>query len=215
MNRVAGVRTLHPERLTDRALGYQFAGFDELRLGSVLAADLQHAPGFLDVLGDDAGFLDAMRHRLLQVDIFAGFESIHSHAEMPMVRGGDEHGIEIGAGQEIVIIVIHVFLGEAEEVAGALFAFGVEIADADDLHAAGGVGVLLDHLDVTETHPADADDAEVDAIVGAKDARSGRPCGAQQGESSGGDSQKIPASIHEAIVEQDISRRDAENAEKP
>ena len=105
MNGVAGIGALHPERLADRALRNQFARLDELRLGGVLAAHLQHAPGFLDVLGNDAGFFDAMRHGLLQVDVLAGFERIHGHAEVPVIRRGDEYGVEIGAGEQIVIVV--------------------------------------------------------------------------------------------------------------
>ena len=41
-------------------------------------------------------------------------------------------------------------------------------------------GLRLEHLDMAETHAADADDPDVDAVIGAEDARGGQRGRAQK-----------------------------------
>ena len=36
--------------------------------------------------------------------------------------------VDIGAGEQVFIVVMDIFLGQAQEFAGALFALGVDVA---------------------------------------------------------------------------------------
>src|SRR5207247_3822691 len=64
------------------------------------------------------------------------------------------------------VIVVNIVLRQAQKFAGALLALGIDIADRRDLDAIFG----LQHPDVGETHSTDADDADVNAVVGAEHA---------------------------------------------
>ena len=44
-------------------------------------------------------FRDRGRHRLLHRNVFAGFQGIHAHARVEMMRSNDFDGVDIRVGQ--------------------------------------------------------------------------------------------------------------------
>ena len=89
-----------------------------------------------------------------------------------MVGRGDQHRIDLGPRQDILVVVIHGGLGDRRST---LFAGLVDIADPDDLHL---LVRVLAHLHQAPQVPrplaAATDDGHVDAVVGAKDGAGGR-----------------------------------------
>ena len=137
---------------------------------------MQHPPGLLDALRHGLGLIDAVGHGLLHVDILAGVERVDRHAVMPVVGRDDEDGIDVRTREQLLVIVVNIVLRQAQKFAGALLALGIDIADRRDLDAIFG----LQHPDVGETHSTDADDADVNAVVGAEHAGRRQRGGAEE-----------------------------------
>jgi len=105
-------------------------------------------------------------------------EGVQGVAGVPVVGRGDHDGVDVRTGQEVAVIVMDILFGESDVVLGALFPAGVDVADRDNLDV-GLLGLSPDKLpDVPESHAADADHADVDAIIGADYARRRGPRGA-------------------------------------
>ena len=137
-----------------------------------LHATLEDAARALHRLADLLGLPPVERHRLLAVDVLARLEGGHADLRVPMVGRGDQHRIDLGPRQDILVVVIHGGLGDRRST---LFAGLVDIADPDDLHL---LVRVLAHLHQAPQVPrplaAATDDGHVDAVVGAKDGAGGR-----------------------------------------
>ena len=102
----------------------------------MLAADLQHAAGFLGLLRHLARLVDGERHRLFEVNVFAGLEGVDRHRRVPMVGRGDENTVDVGARQQIMVVAVDILFIHARQLACGVDALGVNIADGDDAHVA-------------------------------------------------------------------------------
>ena len=75
---------------------------------------------------------------------------------MPVIRGRDHHGLDLGVGQEFAIVLVLLRVGIAAGVEAALHVRGVDIAEGDHLGFGDGPGVL----DEIPAARAEADVAE-------------------------------------------------------
>ena len=119
----------------------------------VLAAHLHDLAALLRG-GDRRPRLSSQRvgHRLLDVDVLAGRERVLGHLQVPVVRSRDHHGVDVGAGEQLLVVAGHRQRGR-ERFLGA-----VEVA----LVAVGG-GLQLDARDAGGgLHQQRAADADAD-----------------------------------------------------
>ena len=112
-------------------------------------------------------FLDCPRQRLLHVHVLAGVESVDGDDGMPVIRHADEDGIEFFDLEQLAVIaegfgVGRVFFRQVD-------LRRVDVAQGRDIHVAG-----LDEVPhVACAARAAAHDAELDAFIGAENARIG------------------------------------------
>ncbi len=144
-----------------------FLRLPPLIAGGGLRANLQHALGFLDGVDQLPGFLVGVAHRLFKIDVLAVVHGVERDLGVPVVGRGDDDGVHVAALQHLAVIEIAfavVFFGRRA------FALFVDIADRDDLAGVVGVAVVMERFGVVAAAAAHADDAQVDAVVGADDA---------------------------------------------
>ena len=101
---------------------------------------------------------------------------------MPVVGRGDGDGVDVLIGEELAHVVVALGLLAGQLLGGGLAGFEgglVDVAERDDA----GVGQGGVALDVIVAASADADDADVDFVIGAEHAAQGK-CGAGRHESS-------------------------------
>ena len=129
-----------------------------------LRPDLQHLAESVHGVAQLDRLLDGVRHRLLDVHVLARGHGVDGDLRVPMVRRGDQHGVDVVAIQEVPII---------ERAVGAADPFCpvqpplVNIAHRGDLHVI-VVGPLHQLSEMAGAHSAAADDAKADAIVRAE-----------------------------------------------
>lgn len=146
--------------LSDLAFLDDFAQAGVEDVANALGADLEDLAGFL-FGGDDAvAVFRTLHHGLLAVDVFAGEQGFAGLLGVPMVGGGNNDGVDIGAGEDLAVVAGD---GElfAEDFAGALETTLIDVGGSDEFDAgnrSGGLGV-------TEAHVANADATEADFIV--------------------------------------------------
>jgi len=152
----------------------QRAGLDDLRT----AAERRAGAALVAHLGDDvagprqfakfAGFGHAVRQRLLAVNVLAGFHERLAQGSMPVVRRGDQDGVEAGCVVEQSTIVF-ICLGILGRVAAGVQGVGpglvdhcrIRIAQGHQIRAAGQQA-----LHYAASLPAAADQREVQLAVG-------------------------------------------------
>src|SRR5713101_444665 len=104
-----------------------------------------------------------MRERLFDVDILTGFTS-HDHGDgVPMIRGGDDHRLDIFIVENGAKVL------EAFGLAVGQFESSVQIgneriSDGDGINLAGSQEILQ----VVLTHSTGADQADANAVVGSQ-----------------------------------------------
>src|SRR5262245_23883725 len=89
---------------------------------------------------------------------------------MPMIRRGDDDGVNVFARAQLAEVVVDGLFVNACALAGQPFALFVNVADGDRLYIASLFGAVDDMVNVRVHPPATADEAYVDAVVGADDA---------------------------------------------
>ena len=100
-------------------------------------------------------------HRLFAVDVLAGLHGVDRGLLVPVVGGADDDGVDVLAGQDLVVVAG----GEdvvAPEFLGAREAAVVAVGDGHQLdagHLDGGLGVELPLA-------AGADESDLDVVVG-------------------------------------------------
>src|SRR5262249_8986938 len=95
--RLAGAADVDVDRLdlADAAAAHQLAGGAELVAGALLAAGLEDAVVLAGRLDHGAGLADGQRQRLLAVDVLAGLARLDSRDGVPVVRRGDDDGVDV------------------------------------------------------------------------------------------------------------------------
>jgi hypothetical protein len=112
------------------------------------------------------GLLDGVAHGLFQVHVLALVHGLEGDRGVPVVRGGDDDGVDVRAVDHLVIVEVAVALVEFLVLVQAPL---IDVADGQDLT---GIGILADlgklaaHVGAATTN---ADHADVDAIIGADD----------------------------------------------
>ena len=136
-----------------------FAGVDQVaHLGDalVLFGRLHHGPAFLD----------AVRQRLLAVDVLAGLAGQDGRNPVPVVGRGDHDRVDVFAVEHPAKIAVGL-RRSARRRLGPVEVGLVDVADRRDLD----LRKLLECIDQAGPHAADADEAQHDLLAG----RDGRP----------------------------------------
>ena len=71
-----------------------------------LGADLADALVLLHGVADGEAFGQVQRHRLLQVDVFAGLAGGNRDERVPVGRGGDDDGVEVRLLQHLAEVAV-------------------------------------------------------------------------------------------------------------
>ena len=136
-----------------------------------LTTHLERAAGGSLHVDDIAALVDAVHHRFLTVHGLPGLHCINRYSTMPMVRCGDDHGVDVIASDHLPIIpggedidfhLLVLFALLAPLLFGFLEPPVIQIARRHELYAfdiEGGV-------DVDRAHAAGTDDRYLDLVVG-------------------------------------------------
>jgi len=88
----------------------QAAGVDDLFRQDVvvptalLGAGRHDPAGLLHARQQLVSFRQVVGHRFLDIDVFAGRHRLQCHRRVPVVGGGDQHGVDVAAVQEPAVI---------------------------------------------------------------------------------------------------------------
>ena len=166
IRRVAGLR--HDDR-PGQAAGNHPASLLVRRIRYPLAADLQNPSRFARHGSYLPSLVDGLRHRLLEVDVLAGAHRVNRHLRMPVVRGCHDHRVDVVAGQQVLVGVVDVGIGEADKFLGPELGPLIDVAGRYDAQNP----VLPHHrqqpaLEVPRADVPYADDADANAVVRAQ-----------------------------------------------
>lgn len=159
-----GDRSPAHDHLPDGAVGDGLLGLVPLVRGSGLGADLKDPLGLLHRIGQVLGLGDGVAHGLFQINVLALVHGLQSHPGVPVIGGGDDDGIDLGAVDDLVVVQVAVALVEFLVLVEAPL---VDVADGDNLAGVlflADPGELAPHVGAA---PAAADQADIDAVVGA------------------------------------------------
>src|ERR1039458_3120770 len=132
------------------------------------------------------GVVDGERHGLFLIDMLATRDGGDEVLGVEVLRGGDEHGVDVAVVQQAA--VVEVGLGEGRDLPDIFQAAGIDVGGADAFHVLAGEGLLKD-LGAAGTG---ADDAEADTLAGAEGV-----AGRQRAGQTGGDvADEIAARLH-------------------
>ena len=163
----------------------QLAGVDEVdRLGPVRAAalplaDLHDAVVALRRRHHQVALFDGVGQRLLAVDVLARLARLDHLQAVPVVRGADDHRVEVGVLEQRTVVAVHLRRdrGHLLHVAPAPFEHaGVDVAQRPALHLVHA----QQRPQVREAHPVAADDADDDPVARRDALRPGADGGRQQ-----------------------------------
>src|SRR5665213_1588295 len=158
----------------------ELAGLDVLRRALIagraaaLRSYLDDLAGLVNSRAEEAGVVHGVGRGLFDVGVAAGVDGFCAVARVLEVGGGDEDGVDVLAGVELVVVA-HGGDGVATDfldVGCAFFAAAVpDVGDSDELEVH-VFGVLRKCRDEGLLHAVSAaDDADLHAIVGADDGR--------------------------------------------
>ena len=143
----------------------QLDGLLKVRHAAALRAGLKHAAGSLDRVGQLLAERDRQPAWLLAVDVFAGLRGGHRGGGVPAVAGGDDHGVDVLAGQQFAevaeqpAILVAVVLID-ERLAG-LAAAGLHVGDRHALD----IGQAEHRAQVVRAARTDPDHSERDLLA--------------------------------------------------
>ena len=109
---------------------------------ALLHAALQNLLAGTNRAGKCGAFLEGVGDRLFQIDVFAGGQGIDRHANVPVIRRRDEHGIDV-VGEHLTIIQV----GSRDSVGP--FLDGIALRPIDIAH-----GHDLVRAELCRRHPA-------------------------------------------------------------
>lgn len=137
-------------------------GFGGLDVGAEAAVLSDHEGDLAAFgLGDEFGGVGgAGGHGFVEHDVLAGFQGFESDLGVEVVREGDGDDVDVGAGEQDLVVGDE--FGDVELVGGFAAAFGRDLGEGDDA----GLGVLLKAADVVEADGSGADDGDVEETVG-------------------------------------------------
>ena len=115
-------------------------------------------------LDDGEALVDFVRHRLLAVNVFAGFHRVDHHAGVPMIGSGHDHRVDRFVVEQLAIVVEGLGAGRGFFQSALQVGF-VDVADCRHLRA--------DFLELPGqilAAPAGPDDAGANAVIRSQDA---------------------------------------------
>ena len=148
----------------------QLHGRLEVRDGPPLRAGLEHPPVAAHRFVHRLAEADRDPAGLLAVDVLAGLEGEDRAHRVPVIAGGDQHGVDVRPGEQLEHVavrgtVVVAVLGVGHGL-DRLAPAGPDIADGHELHVR-----LGDHaFQVVPAARADADGPQDDALAGGHDA---------------------------------------------
>ena len=161
---VAVVGTLAHDHLADHAVGDGLLGLPPDVGGSGLRADLENSLGLFHGGYQLAGVFVGVDHGFFEIDVLALVHGVHGHLAVPVVGGGDDDRVHIALVEEFAVVQVALHV----EFAGHhLLAFFVDIAGGDDLAGIVLLAEGVERVGVVAAAAAAADDADVDAVIGA------------------------------------------------
>ena len=104
--RVAAIARLRERRMADLAGRDELLRLAVLGVHHVLRADLQDLLVGVDHATQVQRVLDPHRQGLLDVDVLARHDRVDRHRHVPVLGRGDEHGVDVLARQELVVVAI-------------------------------------------------------------------------------------------------------------
>src|SRR5256885_13651770 len=105
---IATVIALTPNQCADLSRLNDFGALLPTAGRTALRANLENLAGLFDHVINFESFIQIARHRLLAINVFAGFESIEGDAGMPRIVGGDKDRGDILALEQLAMIRINV-----------------------------------------------------------------------------------------------------------
>ena len=165
-----------PPHFADPPAADQLAGqriMGVLLAGSQLAAGLEHAIELADRLDHRRAFVDRQRQRLLAIHVLARLARLDRRDGVPMVGRGDEHGVDVLAGEHVAEVVVLVAAFGArggavvlvDPLLGVAAAVGVDVADGQNANVV--EPEKRGDVKAVGLHPQ-ADHADGDLVAGAR-----------------------------------------------
>ena len=131
---------------------------------AALCADLDDAVGGADGIDDAVAFFNGVAERLFDIDVFAGADGVDEHSGVPMVRCGDDDGVDGFVVEELSVVFLTLGTGGGD-LEACLDVWRVDVADRGDLEAD-----FFELAGQEAAATAGTDEAEVGAAVCAEDA---------------------------------------------
>ena len=141
--------------------GDEFEGAAEIGGGTALVAGLGDDLGVAGEFAELAGFGEGMGEGFFAVDVFACGDGGFADGCVPVVRGGDDDGVDVWGGEELVEI------GEGGGIGGGVAFAGVfDLGGVDVAEGGGFVAEFEDAADVALDLAAHADEADAEFLGG-------------------------------------------------
>src|SRR5438876_62966 len=126
---VAAIRALSPNQRTELARLDPFRGFVIFWVRATLRADDINLAGALDGVVNLKRFSQIPRHRLLAIDVLAGLQGVDRHLGMPVIDGGNQHGVDIFSVEQLAVIAIRGGVSQLEKPLRSLQPFLINITN--------------------------------------------------------------------------------------
>ena len=143
----------------------QFDGELDVRQVAPLRAGLEDLARAAEGLGQDQALGDVLRAGLLAIDVLAGVGRQHRGRGVPVRAGGDQHGVDVVAGQQLAEVAVggavRVAVLRVDHLLDRLAALGLHVADGHEPD----VGLLQEAAQVVAAAVADADAADDDLFA--------------------------------------------------
>src|SRR5450759_1713193 len=117
--------------LADHAVGDIAMGFVALGLRAALGADLDRDVVRLGGGGHGLAFFDGAAGGFFDIDMLAAFGCVHRLDRVPVIGGGNDHGVDVFAGDQFAVIAVR--RGAGSSAGGLGQAAFVHVAQGDDL----------------------------------------------------------------------------------
>ena len=137
-------------------------GLLEVNAGALLRTHLYHSLVFARRFHHALSFLHDAADGLFHVNVLAGLRGFHGEKRVPVVRRGHNHGVDVLAIENPPKVLVGFRLA-ARGLRGCVQVRLVDVAHGGNL----GVGLLGKIFQVPHAHPAGANHANPDPVVGA------------------------------------------------
>src|SRR5690606_2070438 len=97
---------LHLSYAAECAGSYEVDDLPPVWTAALLLADLHHAVVCTGRSDHRVQLRDGVRHRLLDVDVFAGLACMHELKGVPVIGCADDHGVDVGRIEQLAIVSI-------------------------------------------------------------------------------------------------------------